>query len=84
MTTLIFSLAAKLGTSFLTLLPRKEPVQAMFSSKKWIMAILGAVIPLANSLFGWNLDAETLWQAVGPLMAYVLGQGLADFGKFQS
>ena len=50
-------------------------------SKKWWMAILGAFVPLANEVFGWGLSVEQVATVVLPFVAYIAGQGLADFGK---
>jgi len=53
----------------------------LFTSKKFVMACVGVAIPAANAAFGWSLAVDTVMMMVGPVMAYVAGQGLADFGK---
>ena len=52
-----------------------------WQSKKFWMAIVGAVIPAANGLFGLGLDLATIAPIVGSIMSYVVGQGVADLGK---
>ena len=50
-------------------------------SKKLWVGIVGMLVPVANSTFGWNLDVTEVLQILTPLFAYIVGQGLADFGK---
>ena len=50
-------------------------------SKKWWMAMIGFVVPLLNSFLGWDLKADQVSTIILPLIAYVIGQGIADFGK---
>ncbi len=49
-----------------------------WQSKKWWMAILAASIPIINRIAGIDLDAGEIWIAVGPMIAYILGQSLDD------
>jgi len=58
-----------------------EGEKVFWRSKKWLTAFLGVAIPLLNHFFGWEMSPETIWTILGPIMAYVGGQGLADFGK---
>lgn len=55
-------------------------VKALLSSKKFVAALLAALVWLGGKV-GLNVDTETLAGIVGPIIAYVLGQGLADHGK---
>lgn len=50
-----------------------------WKSKKWILAVIGILIPPLNLLLGWELSLEM----VAPIVAYVVGQGIADYGKNQ-
>jgi len=52
-----------------------------WKSKKFWMAIIGALVPAANAAFGFGLSTEAVVTVVGPIMSYVVGQGIADAGK---
>lgn len=52
-----------------------------WKSKKWITGIIGVLIPIANKVFGWNLDEAEVLTVLLPLLAYIIGQGFADAGK---
>jgi hypothetical protein len=51
----------------------------ILTSKKFQTAILAAVVAGVASYTG--LPTEQIWAIVSPLCAYIVGQGLADFGK---
>lgn len=51
----------------------------MFKSKKFVAALVGAVVLFAGSLLG--LDADTQTQITGLIVVYILGQSVADIGK---
>jgi hypothetical protein len=55
-------------------------LKQILTSKKALAAILGVVVGLAAKL-GLALDTETLMAILSPILAYILGQGLADTGK---
>jgi hypothetical protein len=50
-------------------------------SKKWLVGVVGVLVPVANAIFGWDLSVPEVLQILAPLFAYIVGQGLADFGK---
>lgn len=52
-----------------------------WKSKKFWVSVIGAVIPAANAVFGWEIATETVLTIIGPLMSYVIGQGIADLNK---
>ncbi len=52
-----------------------------WKSKKWWVGVVGILVPVANAIFGWDLSVEEVLQVLAPLFAYIIGQGLADFGK---
>ena len=52
-----------------------------WESKKWWMAIIAALVPAANMVFGFGFSVEQVATVIVPLAAYIAGQGLADFGK---
>lgn len=51
----------------------------LFQSKKFWMAIVGVVAVVLSHFLGIN--EETTTKVAGVFMAYLLGQGMADFGK---
>ena len=57
-----------------------DAIRTMLSSKKAIAAIVGVIVVLAGH-FGLELPSESVAEIVGLIIAYVLGQGLADIGK---
>jgi hypothetical protein len=60
----------------------KSKVEKPFwQSKKWWVGIVGVLVPVANSVFGWNLEISQVMEILTPLFAYIVGQGLADLGK---
>ena len=44
------------------------------------MAIAAALVALAAEA-GWNISTEELMPILAPLIAYIVGQGIADNGK---
>ena len=52
----------------------------MLKSKKFIAAIVGVIIALVSKL-GIELDTEAVALVVSPILAYIVGQGVADHGK---
>lgn len=55
--------------------------KTFWTSKKWWVGVAGVLVPVANAIFGWDLSVEEVLQVLAPLFAYIVGQGLADFGK---
>lgn len=53
-------------------------------SKKFWTAVIATAVPILNHAFDIGLTQESLIQVTGPLIAYILGQGLADLGKNKS
>lgn len=51
-------------------------------SKFW-MAIAGAVVTIANEVFNMGLPPEATLAMISSIVAYILGEGIAD-GKKQS
>lgn len=52
----------------------------LLKSKKFQMAIAGVIVVIVTS-FVPEVDKDALTQIVGLIIAYIVGQGLADFGK---
>jgi hypothetical protein len=55
-------------------------LKALLQSKKFIAAQIATLVWLGGKV-GLSVDTETMAGIVGPIVAYVLGQGLADAGK---
>jgi hypothetical protein len=56
-----------------------EFLKALFSSKKAGAFLLGVIVLLLTSFF--DVDEETAKQIAAVIVAYLLGQGLADMRK---
>lgn len=52
---------------------------AIFKSKKFWMAIAGVVAVVVSSFFG--IAEDKVLEILSVIIAYILGQGLADLGK---
>ena len=59
----------------------KMKVPAPMKSKKMIMSLLGVALTACNKVFDWGLNVEELSTLLAPILLYLVGQGLADFGK---
>lgn len=55
-------------------------IKALLSSKKFIAAIIGIIITI-GARYGFNLDPDLVRDIVAILIAYILGQSIADHGK---
>ena len=58
----------------------KQAILDMFKSKKFLAA-LASVLVAVGAKVGWNITTEELLPILSPLMAYIVGQGIADNGK---
>lgn len=52
----------------------------LLKSKKFQTAVISVIVMVAAKA-GLDLDTENLLAIASPLIAYILGQGVADFGK---
>jgi uncharacterized membrane protein SirB2 len=52
----------------------------LIKSKKFQMAIVGIVVVIITSFIP-EIDEKSLTEIVALIIAYIVGQGLADFGK---
>lgn len=48
-------------------------------SRKFILAVVAAVVAFGNSIWGWGLSEGEVWTVVAPLLAFVGVEGAADF-----
>ena len=58
----------------------KETLLTLATSKKAIATVVGVILVLTNRI-GLQLPEEQLTAVITPIVAYIVGQGLADFGK---
>ncbi len=49
-------------------------------SKKALTAIAAAIVA-GGAKLGWDVTTDELMPILSPIMAYVVGQGIADHGK---
>jgi hypothetical protein len=60
-------------------------IKKLLASRKAVMTALGVltglIAPILNTRFGLNLSEEQMTQALYPFIAYIIGQGVADYGK---
>ena len=57
-----------------------DAIKGLLSSKKALAAIAGVVVTLVGKL-GIDLDTDALGILITPIVAFVVGQGIADNGK---
>jgi uncharacterized membrane protein len=58
----------------------KKAILELLGSKKVLMAVF-TVAAFVGAKLGLNFDAGTAFAAISPLIAAILGQGAADYGK---
>ena len=52
-------------------------MKAGIKTSEFYLTIVGALVPLLNQLFGWNIPLEAVLSVTGSLAAYVLSRGVA-------
>lgn len=57
-----------------------DVLKQLLSSKKLVAAAIGVIVAVGGRL-GLDLSTEDVALIVGPIVAYILGQGIADHGK---
>ena len=57
-----------------------QVIKDLFASKKFLATLVGILSILIGKI-GWNVPDETLTQVVALVASFVVGQGIADFGK---
>tara|TARA_Y100000593_G_scaffold28235_2_gene56410 strand:+ start:1077 stop:1361 length:285 start_codon:yes stop_codon:yes gene_type:complete len=70
-----------ISVSIYTMEENKSTEKQFWKSKKWWAMAIAVSVPLANKILGLNLTLEELQLVIGPMVAYVMGQGIADIGK---
>ena len=58
----------------------KQLLVSIFTSKKFIAMLAGLILAAAAKI-GLNLDEAALVTLLSPILAYIIGQGIADHGK---
>ena len=58
----------------------KDALKGMAGSKKALAMIAGLIASLAGK-YGLDIPTEELTVVLSPVLAYILGQGVADAGK---
>jgi len=54
-------------------------IKGILKSKKAVAAIVGVIAGLVGRL-GWDIPADELALMISPIIAYVVGQSIADHG----
>ncbi len=57
-----------------------NPLRELLASKKFVVALAGIIAGVAAKK-GLALDTETTALLLSPVLAYIVGQGVADRGK---
>ena len=47
-------------------------------SRKFILAVVAALVAFGNAMFNWGLSTEELISILGPLLAFIGVEGAAD------
>lgn len=55
-------------------------IKGLLGSKKVWMSIVGVIVAIAGKQ-GLDLDVTEVMAVIAPIMAYIVGQGIADVGK---
>lgn len=48
-------------------------------SRKWLAAIISAVVAFGNARWDWGLTVQEVWSVIVPLLAYIGVEGVADY-----
>ena len=57
---------------------RKTKMKSKLLSRKFLMAILAAVLPIVNQEFNLGLNTDTIIAVIGGISVYILGQAHVD------
>jgi len=55
--------------------------KSFLKSKKFWAAVIGVTVPILNQVFKLELSVEAVLTITGPIMAFLVGQGIADAKK---
>ena len=59
----------------------RQAIAEMAKSKKAITAFTTVIVTVVAKLFGLEISTDELIPILMPLLAYIVGQGIADTGK---
>lgn len=48
-------------------------------TRKFLLAIVSAVVVFGNAMWNWGIADEQVWQILTPLLAFIGVEGAADF-----
>lgn len=51
------------------------------SSRKFLLAVVAALVVFGNKYFGWDLDEKEVWAFLAPLLLFIGVEGAADFKR---
>lgn len=55
----------------------KQLVKSMLT-RKFLLAIVSAVVVFGNHMWGWGLTDEQVWAVLTPILAFIGVEGIAD------
>ena len=47
-------------------------------SRKFILALIGAVVAFGNSYYDWGMTTQEVWATITPLLGFIGMEGFAD------
>lgn len=47
-------------------------------SRKFLLAVVGAVVVFGNYLWNWGITEDQVWAVLTPILAFIGAEGLAD------
>lgn len=55
------------------------------TSRKFILAVIGAIVAFGNSAYGWGLSSADVATVLAPLIGFIFAEGAADVaGRLKS
>ena len=51
---------------------------ARFTSRKFLLAVVAAVVAFGNAYFDWGITEEQVWTIISPLIGFILIEGVGD------
>jgi len=49
-----------------------------FTSRKFILAVVAAVVAFGNAFFEWGITVEQVWTIISPLIGFIVVEGVGD------
>ena len=49
-----------------------------FTSRKFLLAVVAALVTFGNHYMGWGLSVEEVQQILMPIIAFIAAEGFAD------